>query len=136
MNNWDYPAGADTKDAPWNQEPDYKDPVEVEIDVTVTLGKTATVTSENYNATPWYDEEVDEDGYVKKSGGTDYEFFDLYEDYGNCEYSVIQLLGMLRKYVQRDLDNGDFSMHKKCELKDILTSADGWEEVETDIEEA
>ena len=42
MNNYDYPIGADTKEAPWNQE-DSED-VEAEVLVSITLSKTVKVT--------------------------------------------------------------------------------------------
>jgi len=117
MSNYsNYPPGAATDpSAPWNQV----DPEELEFaaDVTVTLAKTATVMSDDYDS--WGEH-----------------CHDLYEAYERSEYSVVQMIEMLKEYVQRDLDNKDYSMHKKSELKDILTSAEGWEEIETDIEEA
>ena len=45
-NNWDYPAGADTPDAPWNE----KDPPEKLFNITVScsLSKDVDVTSIDY----------------------------------------------------------------------------------------
>lgn len=51
MNNYDYPMGADTSSAPWNQEEN--PPIEVEVDVTLTLNKTIKVNITDYE----YDEE-------------------------------------------------------------------------------
>lgn len=56
MNNYDYPLGADTKGAPWNQE-DPK-PQEVEVTVSITLSKTVKIKVDDYTA----EEDVDEDG--------------------------------------------------------------------------
>ena len=57
MDNYNYPMGADTKDAPWNQV----DNPEREIDVTVsvTLSKTVKIKISDYEIT---DSGKDEDG--------------------------------------------------------------------------
>lgn len=57
MNNYDYPMGADTKDAPWNQE-DPK-PRTIEVTVSITLSKTVRIKVDDYIA----EEYSDEDGY-------------------------------------------------------------------------
>lgn len=46
MNDYDYPAGADTSDAPWNEK-EYS-PKEVEVTVSVTLSKTVKVLVDGY----------------------------------------------------------------------------------------
>ena len=58
MNNYNnYPMGADTPDAPWNQvEPE---PRKVEVTVSITLSKTVEVEVTDYTA----EEDYDEDGY-------------------------------------------------------------------------
>ena len=68
MNNYDYPMGADTPDAPWNQvEPE---PRKVEVTVSITLSKTVEVEVTDYTA----EEDYDEDGY----NGINY-------DYSECD---------------------------------------------------
>ena len=69
MDNYNYPMGADTKDAPWNQV----DNPEREIDVTVsvTLSKTVKIKVSDYEIT---DSGKDEDGEY---------FKDI--DYSNCD---------------------------------------------------
>ena len=69
MDNYNYPMGADTKDAPWNQV----DNPEREIDVTVsvTLSKTVKIKVSDYEIT---DSGKDEDG----------EYFEDV-DYSNCD---------------------------------------------------
>ena len=47
--NYNYPPGADTPDAPWNQPAD-PDPIDVVCDTCVTLRKSITVTTTNYEA--------------------------------------------------------------------------------------
>ena len=41
MNNYDYPVGADNKDAPWNEKSNK--PKKVEVTVSITLSKTVEV---------------------------------------------------------------------------------------------
>ena len=69
MNNYDYPLGSDTKDAPWNQEelPER----EIEVTISVTLSKTVKIKVSDYTIT---DSGKDEDG--------DY-FEDV--DYSDCD---------------------------------------------------
>lgn len=55
MNNYDYPIGSDTPDAPWNQvEPK---PKKVEVTVSITLSKTVEVEVTDYTA----EEDIDEE---------------------------------------------------------------------------
>lgn len=46
MNNYDYPLGADTKDAPWNQVDNPER--EIEVTVSVTLSKTVKIKVSDY----------------------------------------------------------------------------------------
>ena len=57
MNNYDYPMGADTKDAPWNQVDNPER--EIEVTVSVTLSKTVKIKVSDYEIT---DSGKDEDG--------------------------------------------------------------------------
>ena len=69
MDNYNYPMGADTKDAPWNQvdNPERK----IEATVSVTLSKTVKIKVSDYEIT---DSGKDEDG----------EYFED-TDYSNCD---------------------------------------------------
>ena len=69
MDNYNYPMGADTKDAPWNQvdNPERK----IEATVSVTLSKTVKIKVSDYEIT---DSGKDEDG----------EYFEDI-DYSNCD---------------------------------------------------
>ena len=45
MNNYDYPAGADNEDAPWNEEE-----IDTTVTISITMSKTTKVThSKNLN---------------------------------------------------------------------------------------
>ena len=55
MNNYDYPMGADTPNAPWNQvDPESK---KIEVTVSITLSKTVEVEVTDYTA----EEDIDEE---------------------------------------------------------------------------
>ena len=69
MDNYNYPIGADTKDAPWNQSDNPER--EIEVTVSVTLSKTVKIKVSDYSI---IDSGKDEDG-------------EYYEgiDYSNCD---------------------------------------------------
>ena len=69
MNNYNYPMGADTKDAPWNQIDNPER--EIEVTVSVTLSKTVKIKVSDYEVT---DFGKDENG----------EYFEDI-DYSNCD---------------------------------------------------
>ena len=69
MDNYNYPMGADTKDAPWNQVDNPER--EIEVTVSVTLSKTVKIMVSDYEIT---DSGKDEDG----------EYFEDV-DYSNCD---------------------------------------------------
>lgn len=78
-NNYDYLMGADTPDAPWNQE----DPPEVEVDVTAshTVSRDTTITTTDYTDTF-------EDGF---------ECEDLNGDYKSQHKGPIELINILQE---------------------------------------
>lgn len=57
MDNYNYPVGADTKDAPWNQDDNPER--EIEVTVSVSLSKTVRIKVSDYEIT---DSGKDEDG--------------------------------------------------------------------------
>ena len=68
MNNYDYPMGADTPNAPWNKiDPE---PKKIKVTVSITLSKTVEVEVTDYTA----EEDYNEDGY----NGINY-------DYSECD---------------------------------------------------
>ena len=69
MDNYNYPMGADTRDAPWNQADNPER--EIEVTVSVTLSKTVKIKVSDYEIT---DSGKDEDG----------EYFEDI-DYSNCD---------------------------------------------------
>lgn len=69
MNNYDYPIGSDTPDAPWNKEENPEK--EIEVTVSVTLSKTIKIKVSDYEI---IDSGKDEDG----------NYFEEI-DYSNCD---------------------------------------------------
>ena len=69
MDNYNYPMGADTKGAPWNQVDNPER--EIEVTVSVTLSKTVKIKVSDYEIT---DSGKDEDGEYSE---------DI--DYSNCD---------------------------------------------------
>ena len=68
MDNYNYPMGADTPNAPWNKiDPE---PKKIKVTVSITLSKTVEVEVTDYTA----EEDYDEDGY----NGINY-------DYSECD---------------------------------------------------
>ena len=78
MNNYDYPMGADTKDAPWNQADNPER--EIEVTVSVTLSKTVKIKVSDYEIS---DSGKDEDG----------EYFE------DIDYSICDLKGAVEEQV-------------------------------------
>ena len=54
MNNWNYPIGSDTPNAPWNEIDNPS--IEVKVDVYITMTKCVTITTDKYS--------IDEDGNI------------------------------------------------------------------------
>lgn len=124
--NYNYPPGADTPDAPWNQhEPE---PIEVSCDVAFVLRKEVVVETTNY------DMDVDEeDGY------TSYELLDGTSDIkGLVEQehnSIFVLLDELAKYIKSELEDSNISHERRRKLKGMLEDCQGWDEEELEIED-
>lgn len=93
--NYNYPVGTDTPDAPWNQvDPPEK---EIEVTVSVTLSKTIKVKVSDYEIV---DSGKDEDG----------EYFEEV-DYSNCDLkSVVENQYILPQDKCSDWDVDDFEV--------------------------
>lgn len=94
MDNYNYPMGADTKDAPWNQVDNPER--EIEVTVSVTLSKTVKIKVSDYGIT---DSGKDEDG----------EYFEDI-DYSKCDLKraveeQITLPQDAYKYVKGEFNN-------------------------------
>lgn len=120
MDNYNYPMGADTKDAPWNQVDNPER--EIEVTVSVTLSKTVKIKVSDYEIT---DSGKDEDG----------EYFEDI-DYSNCD-----LKGAVENQLSLPQDAGRYignyayeAGYKDCPESDDLS---GWsvDDFEINLEE-
>lgn len=111
--NYNYPPGADTPDAPWNQV----DPPEVDfnIEAIVTVSRSAVATTDRvYND--------DGDLRICEDAGASGVYKDNYA-------SIPELLGELVKYIDGEMQ-GDISHERKWELQRLRDSATGWDVIE------
>lgn len=118
--NYNYPAGADTPDAPWNQsEPDDK---EFLIDVEYILQKkNVKVTTKDYRPeVVTKDEEI-----IEPLDTSDTNWENAYEESGHL--TIQELLNELKEYVKADMQTCSPNTCKGAYLKRVLEDCDGWE---------
>ena len=100
-NNYDYPLGVDTPDAPWNQSD--PDPVDVDCYVSCSISKDITISTTDYIAKEWEDWDMDDDeeGYIPSSG-VYYDFSDcnFSEAYHQDHYGILELLEQLKVFLE------------------------------------
>lgn len=152
--NYNYPMGADTPDAPWNQSD--PDDMEFEVSCTQTLSRIDTVVTNNYipGASGVDYESDDEGGYVAYGWKDDpdtsnTDWGDEWEN--NDLHTPLQLIDMLKDYVQKEADKylidhkDDHLDGKTCRaekqwrykrLLKIIDECETWEEVEIEYEKA
>lgn len=125
--NYNYPPGADTPDAPWNEpiipERDF------EVDVEFVMRKNAVdVTTDKY--VPEFD---DEDGHTyANTEDTDWE--QVYGDSGH--YTILEMLDELKQYVEEDLKTCSPNTCKGASLKRLLADCQSWEVYEKSFSES
>lgn len=103
-----YPPGAEFDPfAPYNQV----DPPEREfdLDVSLTMSKTATVVSDNY------------DEYYSYASVNEPQ-----KTYEEQEFTITEILDFARRCAEYMLDKHDFSLKSKYDLKSMLESSKGW----------
>ena len=142
--NYNYPEGADTPDAPWNQS----DVPEKEFEVTCTMCMSKTVscfTNDYIPGAEGVDYEPDDEGGCVACGWHDP------DDTSNTHWSDVfganhktipELLNEFKQYLQKDLENIDavaeIRKHDKAFLKRklerLIEECDGWSIDEEDYE--
>ena len=117
-NNWDYPMGADTPDAPWNEV----DPPEKTFDIAVScsLSKDTEVTSDNYNETGFYGAGSLNEPWV---------------EYTDNEYTVEQIIDFAKQCAELMLAKHDYSIKSKWGLRRMIDSCTGWNTDEENAEQ-
>lgn len=123
--NYNYPPGADTPDAPWNQVE--LEPIDVDVVAEVTLVHNTKVSTTNYNAY------TDEEGYCDEGLHDSYQ--DIEEYYKEQHKSIPDLLDELAKYIKGELAGGNLSHRRRQELELMLEDCLGWEVGNIEIED-
>ena len=124
--NYNYPSGADTPDAPWNQ-PCNPDPMEITVRVTMCVSHQTSVSTDNYDA--YQDDEWKGTSIVLHDNATDVEKY-----YKAQHKSVPELLGELAKYIECELAS-DVSRKRKDELNAMLADCKGWTVEDYNVED-
>ena len=133
-NNYDYPYGADTPDAPWNQSD--PEPIEVEVTISQSLSRSTIIEVTDYIINEWEDTEyIKEEGISRTRKGIDYDFSDsdLKEAYEIQEYTIPELLEYLKSYLINDIAQCVEGSSRKKLLKCILKGCEGWTVDETEV---
>ena len=146
MDNYNYPCGADTDDAPWNQVevPDKK----FEIQVSQTLVKTCDVVTNKYIPGPsGVDYDSDDEGgtitigYQEPDDTSDVDWEKEFSE--NWHYTPLELINKFKEYLEREWDalkdvedaKDAETRRKKREIKHLIDECDGWENDYTEFEE-
>lgn len=118
--NYNYPSGADTPDAPWNQsEPDDK---EFLVDVEYILQKkNVKVTTKDYRP----EVVINDEEIVEPLDTSDTNWENAYEESGHL--TIQELLNELKEYVKADMQTCSPNTCKGAYLKRVLEDCDGWE---------
>ena len=124
--NYNYPPGADTPDAPWNERE--QDEIEVVCEMTVLMRNDVVITTDEYSV-----ERDEEDGTMS---------FDLNLSYKDAEqlyrvqhYTIKEMLNELAKYITKELADESITNSRKWDLQSMLEDCKGWSEENFEIEE-
>lgn len=126
-NNYDYPLGADTSSAPWNQVENSE--VERYCEVTETITRNVTLSTTHYVP------EEDWDDEFGKCISADTSETDWRTEYDSQEYTALDLIAKLKSYVEEDINHTSPNTSKGRELQRLLYACDGWEQIELEVEE-
>lgn len=109
--NYNYPPGADTPDAPWNQVENPEE--EFEVTISQTLSKTVTVYTSNYNL----EVDCDEEGCYRNCDTSDTDWKEVYEE---DHHTPLQLIGFLKRLLEGNEPISD-SLKKQ-----LIEECDDW----------
>lgn len=126
MDNYNYPAGADNEFASWNQ-PGEQEEVKVDVLVSITLSKSTTIETNDYQMEEWEDSDIDDDGKAYYQKGVQYNFDDsnlkkAYEDY---EFTIPEMLSILKTICSETLETCE-DEQRKTWLEAVIKSTENW----------
>lgn len=134
MNNYDYPIGADTSDAPWNERDN--ETVNVECTISQSLSKNVKVEATNYSEYHSTDAEIDEDGFRVEYESVDYDFSNcnLEQDYKETHLTALQLIQEFKAHLQSLLPT-NLTLSESRRIKYLISECEGWVEDEIEVVE-
>lgn len=113
--------------APWNDKE--QSVIIRDCEVTETISRKVTL------ATTDYIEDSDYNDEFGACSSVDTSETDWVAEYEEQEYSIINLLSKLKKYVVDDLRNTNHSLRQQKELQKLLSVCDSWKQEDVCIEE-
>lgn len=127
MCNDNYPPGAaNDPNAPYNQREN--DPIEVEVDYSISLFKPAVVETTNYETEEWEDYDFDGVEY-SHNGGVDYipTESDFRDEYNEQHMTPVQLIDRFKSILEKLRDGEEIKL-EKGEIKYLIEECSDWEE--------
>lgn len=115
-NNYDYPCGTDTPDAPWNEVENPEE--EFEVTISQTLSKTVTVFTSDYNL----EIDCDEEGCYRNCDTSDTPWKEVYEDE---HHTPAQLIRILKQVLEENMKNG-IVFRSLGFTNDLIQECEGW----------
>ena len=113
--------------APWNEKE--QSVITRDCEITEMVTRKVTLATTDYIEGSDYDDEL---GACSSVDTTETDWVAEYEEQ---EYSIIELLSKLKKYVADDLKNTNHSPMQQKELQKLLLACDSWKQEDVCIEE-
>lgn len=113
--------------APWNEKE--QSVITRDCEITETVTRKVTLATTDYVA------EEDWDNELGKCVSADTSDTDWFAEYEEQEYSIIELLSKLKKYVADDLKNTNHSPRQRKDLQKLLLVCDSWKQEDVCVEE-
>ena len=124
--NYNYPLGADTPYAPWNEQEVHKR--QFDVCISQTLSKNTKVTTNDY--VPEVDQ--DKDGVYESTDTSD---TDWKEAYKNEHLTPLQLIGKFKDFLTKYLPDPIIDVKEFRRFKHLINECEGWTEDETEVVE-
>ena len=113
--------------APWNEKE--QSVITRDCEITETVTRKVTLATTDYVA------EEDWDNELGKCVSADTSDTDWAGEYSNQEYTVLELIDKLKAYVEEEIKNTSPNTGKCRKLQRLLSTCNGWEQVELEVEE-
>lgn len=128
-NNGNYPLMSQSQwnSAPWNEKE--QSVITRDCEITETVTRKVTLATTDYSTDSDYNDELGECSSVDTTET------DWVAEYEEQEYSIIELLSKLKKYVSDDLKKANHSPKQQKELQKLLLVCDSWKQEDVCVEE-